>query len=71
MPEEWGSGLARTLHDRALEGTRELGANEGSLWVVEQNPRARRFYEREDWRADGQKKSNPFGVDELRYVRAL
>jgi hypothetical protein len=42
------------------------------LWVVRENARARRFYERNGWSADGATKTQAFGeqpVTELRYVR--
>src|SRR5438105_15166576 len=40
VPGEWGSGVARALHGRAVAGMRELGATEARLWVVEENARA-------------------------------
>ena len=71
VPEEWGSGVARALHDAALAGMRELGATEATLWVVARNTRARRFYEREGWRVDGETKSSMFDITEVRYRRPL
>jgi RimJ/RimL family protein N-acetyltransferase len=71
VPEEWGSGVARALHDEAVVGMRELGATEATLWVVEGNTRARRFYEREGWSADGETKSSMFDIREVRYRRSL
>jgi GNAT superfamily N-acetyltransferase len=53
-PEAWGTGVAAELHDRAIE----LGARQ--LWVMEQNARARRFYERRGWRPDGRTRIVPF-----------
>jgi putative acetyltransferase len=54
VPEQWGTGLAGSLHDRALELVRELGATRCHLWVLEENLRARRFYERRGWRENGE-----------------
>jgi GNAT superfamily N-acetyltransferase len=54
VPEQWGTGLAGELHDRALEVLRELGSERCHLWVLEDNARARRFYERRGWREDGE-----------------
>jgi GNAT superfamily N-acetyltransferase len=71
VPEEWGSGVAGALHDEALAGMRELGATEAILWVVEENTRARRFYEREGWSAGGETKSSTFDIREVRYRRLL
>jgi GNAT superfamily N-acetyltransferase len=71
VPEEWGSGAAGALHHEAVAGMRELGATEAMLWVVEGNTRARRFYEREGWSADGETKSSMFDITEVRYRRPL
>ena len=54
VPEHWGTGLAGSLHDRALELVRELGSTRCHLWVLEENLRARRFYERRGWRENGE-----------------
>ena len=43
---------------------------EAVLWVLEDNPRARRFYEREGWDLDGARKEDEFlgvRVAEVRY----
>ena len=53
LPEAWGSGLADTLHDAAVTELRSRGVERARLWVLERNERARRFYERHAWRADG------------------
>jgi GNAT superfamily N-acetyltransferase len=50
VPEAWGGAVAPALHDRAVEIVRELGSERCSLWVLEDNRRARRFYERRGWR---------------------
>jgi GNAT superfamily N-acetyltransferase len=54
VPEQWGTGLAGELHDRALEVVRGLGSVRCRLWVLEDNARARRFYERRGWRENGE-----------------
>lgn len=54
VPERWGTGLADTLHERALEVVRGLGSPRCHLWVLEDNTRARRFYERRGWRENGE-----------------
>lgn len=33
------------------------------LWVLADNPRARRFYEREDWKAEGTRHDTVRGVE--------
>ena len=52
LPEVWGSGAAAALMVEALAALRGRGFAEAILWVWEDNPRARRFYEREGWRLD-------------------
>jgi len=51
LPEAWGSGAGPALMTTALEALG--GYSSASLWVLEDNPRARRFYEREGWILDG------------------
>jgi len=52
-PAFWGTGAGRALHDRALISLVELGVAQATLWVLDDNRRARRFYERRGWSADG------------------
>jgi GNAT superfamily N-acetyltransferase len=71
VPEAWGTGVAGGLMSAALDALRDMGATEAFLWVVEENPRARRFYERDGWTHDGTSKPSPLGPPELRYTKAL
>ena len=52
-PEAWGTGVAGELHDRAVAALRAAGERQARLWVLEENARARRFYERRGWSPDG------------------
>jgi GNAT superfamily N-acetyltransferase len=54
VPERWGTGLADELHDRALDLVCDLGSPFCKLWVLEDNTRARRFYERRGWLENGE-----------------
>jgi GNAT superfamily N-acetyltransferase len=56
-PEAWGTGVAAALHERALAAH---GPGTMRLWVLEENRRARRFYERRGWRPDGTTRPVPF-----------
>jgi hypothetical protein len=47
------------------------GAPEAVLWVGRDNDRARRFYEREGWFAEGESRLSSLGHPELRYRRRL
>jgi putative acetyltransferase len=59
VPEEWGSGVAGALHDAAVA---EIAAthDEAKLWCLEENHRARRFYEKRGWRPNGERRAVPF-----------
>lgn len=68
LPDAWGSGAGSALMASALEELR--GYSSATLWVLEDNPRARRFYEREGWILDGGRREEEFlgvTVVELRY----
>lgn len=52
-PDAWGSGAAAALMARCHEYLRDLGYTEAVLWVLRDNPRARRFYENAGWSATG------------------
>ena len=54
VPERWSTGLADALHEQALELVRALGSTRCHLWVLDDNARARRFYERRGWRENGE-----------------
>jgi GNAT superfamily N-acetyltransferase len=59
LPAEWGSGAGSLLHDEAVRLLRakEAGAR---LWVLEENERARRFYEHRGWRHDGERRPSDY-----------
>ncbi|HUZ14719.1 MAG TPA: GNAT family N-acetyltransferase, partial [Gaiellaceae bacterium] len=68
VPEAWGSGAGSALMASALEALRSYSS--ATLWVLEDNPRARRFYEREGWSLDGGRRDEEFlgvTVAEVRY----
>ncbi len=44
LPEHWSTGLGRTLATAAFGALRGDGFERVGLWVLEDNPRARRFY---------------------------
>jgi ribosomal protein S18 acetylase RimI-like enzyme len=74
LPEAWGSGAGHALMRPAVEALREAGFGEAVLWVLDDNPRARRFYEREGWELDGERKEDEFlgvRVAEVRYRISL
>ncbi len=60
LPESWGSGAGRALMAAAVAALGTGGYDTASLWVLEDNPRARRFYEREGWARDGGRREEAF-----------
>ncbi len=50
LPEHWGSGAAHELMAAVVAWFLEQQYTTAMLWVLADNPRARRFYEREGWR---------------------
>jgi len=71
VPDAWGKGVAQRLMGSAIDAMRERGATEATLWVVEDNSRARRFYEREGWTLGSETRASQLGPSEVRYRRAL
>jgi GNAT superfamily N-acetyltransferase len=63
LPEAWGSGAASGLMAAAKDWFAEEGYATAMLWVLADNPRARRFYEREGWRVDGERIDTIRGVE--------
>ena len=68
-PAVWGLGAGRTLMTRTLELLRDEGFSEAILWVLEDNPRTRRFYELAGWAADGGVKDDELLGTTIREVR--
>jgi GNAT superfamily N-acetyltransferase len=52
-PDYWGSGVAASLMEHVEQRMRAEGFGTAVLWVLDDNPRARRFYERHGWSATG------------------
>jgi len=65
LPDSWGSGAGAELMAVGRDALRAAYPT-SILWVLEDNPRARRFYEREGWELDGGRKE-----DELLGVTAV
>jgi GNAT superfamily N-acetyltransferase len=74
LPAAWDTGLGRALMTAALGELAAAGYESAMLWVLESNARARRFYERAGWTADGSAKEEDIAgarVTEVRYRRPL
>ncbi|SBT53396.1 GNAT family N-acetyltransferase [Micromonospora auratinigra] len=79
-PAWWGTGTGRALFAAARTGLAERGWTEYRLWVLADNARARRFYERAGLSADGVESTypvplaagrDPVRLRELRYAARL
>jgi GNAT superfamily N-acetyltransferase len=73
-PDAWGTGAGRGLMTTALDRLRDAGYTEVTLWVLDSNDRARRFYALAGFAADGARKDDDLAgttVTEVRYRRAL
>ncbi|MET4656390.1 GNAT superfamily N-acetyltransferase [Streptomyces sp. PvP037] len=73
-PERIGRGVGRALLTEAVRRCADAGHPRMYLWVLKDNARARRFYERAGFGADGAEE--PFEVDgvavpEVRYAKRL
>jgi len=68
LPQLRGHGYGRTLVDHVLQEFRHRGFAEVTLWVLEENRSARRFYERYGFHFDGATQQYPrTQVPEVRY----
>jgi GNAT superfamily N-acetyltransferase len=72
-PTWWSTGTGRALMDQVLAKVRAAGYGCITLWVLEANARARRFYQRAGFIPDGARHvlDDLGGVTEIRYRRAL
>lgn len=69
LPTAWADGVGSALLTAAAGRLRDLGYRSMVLWVLEDNDRARGFYERNGWVHDGTTKTETFGGRPLVEVR--
>jgi GNAT superfamily N-acetyltransferase len=53
LPESWGTGVGRALMAETVDRLRSSGFEQAILWMFDDNPRARAFYELAGWHLDG------------------
>jgi GNAT superfamily N-acetyltransferase len=70
-PSYWGSGTSRALLARAMSAAQARGFNAMRLFTPFGQSRARRFYERDGFRAVGEPMDLGLGLPTLEYRRAL
>ena len=57
LPEAWGTGAGAALMQAGLAAMRAAGYRDAVLYVLDDNPRARRFYEREGWGSTAERRA--------------
>lgn len=70
-PLRWRNGIGLELMLVALSALRAADVIDVTLWVIEDNERARAFYARCGFTPDGARKRNQFGVTEVRLRLSL
>jgi GNAT superfamily N-acetyltransferase len=73
-PEFWGTGVGEALMNSTLEQLAKDNRSRAYLWVLHDNARARRFYERHGWIGDKSTKQFEIAdvsVVEMRYSRRI
>jgi GNAT superfamily N-acetyltransferase len=74
LADAWGKGVGRSLMITVMERLAAAGYSQATLWVLESNVRARRFYAQAGWCEDGAVKQDDrlgFPMIEVRYRRRL
>lgn len=74
LPEYVGAGCGKLLFDHSVRALRQAGFTKLYLWVLEENLRARRFYEKQGFSPSDETGSIDIGgkmLAELRYIAHL
>ena len=73
LPEYWGQNLGKEFIDWGIKELTRKGYEKVALWVVEENERARKFYEKVCFAHDGEIRIiNPGReIKEYRYIKTL
>jgi ribosomal protein S18 acetylase RimI-like enzyme len=67
----WGKGYGRKLMNYAIKRLKDQSFRTITLWVFEENQRARAFYEKYGYSFDGTKEQSDIGgklLNEMRYI---
>ncbi len=73
LPGYWSAGAGRALMAEVISRTRAAGYPAITLWVLQENHRARRFYERGGFQVTGRSLALDWlgGIAEVEYAREL
>lgn len=64
----WGAGVGKRMMEYAISELKQQGFKRVMLWVFKENTRARQFYEKQGFTADGEvKDSGLSNAEEVRY----
>ncbi len=66
LPEYMGKGLGKILIEKAIDELKAMGFKTIFLWVLEENHRARHFYEKCGFKNNGNYMDNTIGGKQLR-----
>jgi ribosomal protein S18 acetylase RimI-like enzyme len=70
-PDHWRQGIGSQLHRACLQAWRDSGVSTGVLEVWDRNDRARAFYTRHGWQADGHSRPGHGNTSYLRLRNTL
>jgi len=71
-PDHWRNGYGSLLLKRGLLALHDRGFSTVTLWVLDGNVPARKFYERHAFVPDGKKKVHPTSkLEEVRYINSV
>ena len=73
LPSFWRQGIGTVFIDWGIEELKQKGYRKISLWVLEDNMNARRFYEKMGFMHDGTVKELNIGkpLNEIRYIKII
>lgn len=71
LPEKWGSGVGSKLIQAALSKLKQKGFQNICLWVLKDNIRARKFYEKNGFKISGNEREIKIAeciISEIEYI---
>jgi len=73
LPEYWGRSIGMQLMEWALNDIQTKGCKKAVLWVIEDNVRARKFYEKLGFVHEGETRIINVGIEvrDMKYVKYL
>jgi GNAT superfamily N-acetyltransferase len=69
LPQQWDTGTGSALYEACIDALRADAFTDATLWVVECNDRALRFYRKHGWKHDGARRVEEWDGAILNEVR--